>query len=266
MPAPSPATRRITVPESVDIQHIFITEEIRTPFYPIRRRARVQAQRHIHLGAHYKTQNLYNADLKGKGEHECEPVPSASVWSKDSSHLDPSNDNQYQDLYTILEESEQLGKLRDPESCAILETENDNNYVLKKPETGNEDASGTPVAGDDVNVWILFRGDGGTLPYCSLELKQLLDCAEPYLVLILPSDASVDSGSTHAIWEQKRTKHTAQYSSARPRVRILRRRSILGVQGNHSLDRNRGRSRREWATRYGCTLPDIGQRVAAVER
>jgi hypothetical protein len=230
MPAPSPATRRIAVPESFDTQHIFITEEIS-----------VQAQ-HVHLGAHYKRQNLYNADLEGKGEHECEPVPSASVWSEDSSHLDPSDDHQYQDLYTILEESEHEGKLRDPEFCAILETENDNNYVLNKPETGNEDASGTPVAGDDVNTSILFRGDGGTVLYCSLEPKQLLDRAEPYLVPFLPSDASVDSGSTRAIWEQKRTKHTAQYSSARPRVRILRRRSILGVQGNHSLDKNRGRS------------------------
>jgi hypothetical protein len=54
---------------------------------------------------------------------------------------------------------------------------------------------------------------------------------------LLPSDAGIDSGSTHAISEQERTKHTtAQYSSARPRVRI-RGRSILRVQGNHGQTR-----------------------------
>ncbi|KAH9991357.1 hypothetical protein BJV77DRAFT_962842 [Russula vinacea] len=213
-PTLSPITREVTVSESFDITHIFNTEKM-TPFYPIRRRVRVQPQRDVHLGAHYETQNLYSVDLEGNGEQEYKPGPFA--------HLDPSDDHQYQyqDLYTILEETEQEWELRDLEFCAMLETENNNNHVLNKPETGNEGTSGTHGAGDDTNVSIWLRGDDGTaLPR-----------------FLLPSDAGIDSGSTHAISEQERTKHTtAQYSSARPRVRI-RGRSILRVQGNHGQTR-----------------------------
>jgi hypothetical protein len=50
-----------------------------TPFYPIRRRVRVQPQRDVHLGAHYETQNLYSVDLEGNGEQEYKPGPFASV-------------------------------------------------------------------------------------------------------------------------------------------------------------------------------------------
>ena len=64
--------------ESFDITHIFNTEKI-TPFYPIRRRMRVQRLRDVHLGAHYETQNLYSVDLEGNGEQEYKPGPSASV-------------------------------------------------------------------------------------------------------------------------------------------------------------------------------------------
>ena len=64
--------------ESFDITHIFNTEKM-TPFYPIRRRVRVQPQRDVHLGAHYETQNLYSVDLEGNGEQEYKPGPFASV-------------------------------------------------------------------------------------------------------------------------------------------------------------------------------------------
>jgi hypothetical protein len=152
------------VSESFDVPHIFITEETKAPFNPIRRRARVQAYRDAHLDTHFTTQSLYNADHEGKHEHEHEAGPSASVWSEDSSHLDPSNDHQYQDLYTIPEESEHEEELRDPECCTIPEVEDDNNCVLSEHEAENDGTSRRREAGYDMNVSIWSHGDDGTSP------------------------------------------------------------------------------------------------------
>ena len=98
-PALSSTTPEVTVSESFDTPHIFITEESKTPFNPIRRRARVQVYQDAHLDVHYTIQNLHDADHESEHEYEYEYEAglSESVWSEDSSHLERGNDYQYQD-------------------------------------------------------------------------------------------------------------------------------------------------------------------------
>ena len=146
---PSPAPPQVVISENFDIPHIFITEETKTPFNPIRRRARVRPIRCPDSPS--STYCLYSPDSDDERYEADHP---ASMFSDDSSNLDTiAAADEYQDLYDILEESEYEWEPEDTEYYATLEVEEEADDVLSDPGTENDSASGISLeAGDDDNI------------------------------------------------------------------------------------------------------------------
>jgi hypothetical protein len=114
-----------------DIPHIFVTEETKSPWNPIRRRERVQ----IHRNA-------------------CTNVPSsthASMTLEDSDRLETAaDDDQYED---ILEESDDVWEPGDSEYHAMLVVEEEVDDTLCDLETEGEGASrNEQEVGDDDDI------------------------------------------------------------------------------------------------------------------
>ncbi|KAI0290690.1 hypothetical protein BC826DRAFT_528883 [Russula brevipes] len=104
--ASSPVTPTVSISESFDIPHIYITEETETPFNPIRRRARVQTNRDTYPSTPSIARDLYDASFEGENDSENVTGRPLSMFLEDFGDLDASDDHPFQELYGIQEESE----------------------------------------------------------------------------------------------------------------------------------------------------------------
>ncbi|KAI0250851.1 hypothetical protein BJV78DRAFT_523605 [Lactifluus subvellereus] len=138
---PSPAAPGVIISEDFDIPHIFITEETRTPFNPICRRARVRTYRDGCTKSPSSTHDSYSVDSGDEQRPGYEADQPASTFSDDSDDLDTAaDDDQYQDLYDILEGSEYEWEPGDTDGPG---TEN-NSPSSNDPEAGDDDDISEP--------------------------------------------------------------------------------------------------------------------------
>jgi hypothetical protein len=147
------AAQAVTAFEDLNTPHIFITEETKSPFNPIRRRARVQTSRNARTNLASSTYGSYTANPEGEYESEYEADQPASMFSEDSDHFDAiANDNLYRDLYDILGLSEHEWEPGETQYYAIPEADEEADNILSDLESENDGTSrNDPEGGDDDN-------------------------------------------------------------------------------------------------------------------
>jgi hypothetical protein len=148
------AAQAVIAFEDLNTPHIFITEETKSPFNPIRRRAHVQTYRNACTNLPSSTYRSYTASPEGEYESEYEVDQPASMFSEDSDHFDAiANDDLYRDLYAILGQSEHEWEPGETEYYAIPEADDEADNNLSDFGTENDrTSSNDPEDRDDDNA------------------------------------------------------------------------------------------------------------------